>query len=129
MNRGTIELNYSKTIQQADNLDGLASMARITAEQQINPCLQNVSARWKGENSSIYISKGSSIISETTRYASEINRVASVIREVARRIREAELEALRIEEERAYLAQLEEEKRIREKEKTSKGNKGGKNQY
>jgi uncharacterized protein YukE len=120
MDRETIEFNYSKAIRQAESVERLASSVDGMADNEIDICIQNLSTRWKGDNSAEFISKTSTVVGNTENLSSNLIGISAAIRNAAEAIREAELEALRIEEERAYLARLEEERLLREKEKISK---------
>ncbi len=120
MDRETIEFNYSKAIRQDESVERLASSVDGMADNEIDICIQNLSTRWKGDNSTEFISKTSTVVGNTENLSSNLISISAAIRNAAEAIREAELEALRIEEERAYLARLEEERLLREKEKSSK---------
>ena len=120
MDRETIEFNYSITIKQAEDVERLASSVDCMADNEIVICVQNISTRWKGDNSVKFISKISTVVDNTENLSSNLISISAAIRNAEEAIREAGLEALRIEEERAYLARLEEERLLREKEKSSK---------
>ena len=58
LSRGTIQFNFQKARQQADRLDELAGrLTKLTASEYAG-AMQNISANWKGENASAYLSKG-----------------------------------------------------------------------
>ena len=126
MDRATIEFNYSRALDQASKIDTTAGRLKTISDTDLKGVLQNVSAGWKGENANKYIVKGDILYGRICRVAGGLNSVASAIRAAAKTIYEAELEALRIEEERAYLARLaaeEAERKAREEEATKTVNK------
>ena len=58
LSRGTIQFNFQKARQQADRLEERAGrLTKLTASEYAG-AMQNISANWKGENASAYLSKG-----------------------------------------------------------------------
>ena len=102
LSRGTIQFNFQKARQQADRLDELAGrLTKLTASEYAG-AMQNISANWKGENASAYLSKGARLQGDMEETAKSLHNVASEIRAVARRIYDAEMRALAIAEARRY---------------------------
>lgn len=109
MDRATIEFNFSRAIDQASKLEDAVERIKNVANSNLKDAMQYVSVAWKGENSQKYISKGDILSGKMFGVAGGVNSVASTVRAVAKNIYDAEMEALRIEEERAYQARLAEE--------------------
>ena len=105
MDRGTIELKYSNAIHQAEALEGLAFSSINSLKNDINLSAQNLSRGWKGEEMDIYNSKINSSEGKIISLRNNLISAASVIRIAAKNIYDAEMEALAIELERAYLEQ------------------------
>jgi len=120
MDRATIEFNFTRAKQQAAELDSAAGNVRTMANSNIQNCIQGTANAWKGENSIKFIAKGDTIKSKFVSVASGINSVASTVRAIAQNIYNAEMEALRIEEERAYQARLAAEAAQRAREEAEK---------
>ena len=127
MDRATIEFNFSKAKEQASKLETTAGRIRTISNSNVKSAMQDVSIAWKGENSQKYVSKGDVIAGKIVTVANGVTAVASTIRAVAKNIYDAEMEALRIEEERAYRARLAEEaKKKAEEEAAKSSSKNGK---
>lgn len=102
MTEATIFLNFQKAKQQADELEQIAGDLSKLSSKSLNDVLQNVSANWKGESASQYLSKGSILQEDLTETAKSLLDIASEIRTIAKRIYDAEMEALRIAQTRSY---------------------------
>lgn len=100
--RRTIEFNFRKALGQADRLDTVANNLSRLSGTEFGGTLQNLSGSWKGENASLYLSKGSSLQVKMNKTASELHAVASDIRRIAKRIYDAEMAALAIASSRTY---------------------------
>ena len=120
MDRATIEFNFSRAKDLASRLENTGLRIKNVANSNLKDAMQHVSIAWKGENSQKYVSKGDIISAKMVGIAGGVNSVASTIRAVAKNIYDAEMEALRIEEERAYQARLAEEARKKAEEEAAK---------
>lgn len=100
--RQTIEFNFRKALGQADKIDTIANNLSKLSGTEFGGTLQNLSVNWKGENASIYLSKGSSLQEKVNGTASELHSVASDIRTIAKRLYDAEMAALSMAAERIY---------------------------
>jgi uncharacterized protein YukE len=124
MDRATIEFNFSRAIDQASKLEDAVERIKNVANSNLKDAMQYVSVAWKGENSQKYISKGDILSGKMFGVAGGVNSVASTVRAVAKNIYDAEMEALRIEEERAYQARLAAEEAERKaRDEAAKANK------
>lgn len=100
--RQTIEFNFRKALGQADKIDTIANNLSKLSGTEFGGTLQNLSVNWKGENASLYLSKGSSLQEKMNGTVSELHSVASDIRTIAKRLYDAEMAALSIAAERIY---------------------------
>lgn len=98
--RRTIEFDFRLAKQKANELDEIAENLQNLSNNKLNNTMQNLSAGWKGESASLYLSKGQTLQEEMIKTSKNLRQVAGTIRTVAKRIYEAEMEALRIAEER-----------------------------
>nr|WP_288827934.1 WXG100 family type VII secretion target [uncultured Clostridium sp.] len=98
--RKTIEFDFRLAKQKANELDEIAENLQNLSNNKFNNTMQNLSASWKGESASLYLNKGQTLQKDMIKTSKNLRQVASTIRAVARRIYEAEMEALRIAEER-----------------------------
>ena len=98
--RRTIEFDFRLAKQKANELDEIAENLQNLSNNKFNNTMQNLSASWKGESASLYLSKGQMLQEDIINTSKNLRQVASTIRTVAKRIYEAEMEALRIAEER-----------------------------
>jgi len=98
--RKTIEFDFRLVKQKANELDEIAENLQNLSNNKFNNTMQNLSASWKGESASLYLNKGQTLQKDMIKTSKNLRQVASTIRAVARRIYEAEMEALRIAEER-----------------------------
>lgn len=102
MSRASIEFDFRKAKQQAVRLDAAAEQLRRIANNNFQDTLQGISASWTGENSRHYLDKGMKLKNQMAQTARKLNGIASEIRTAAQRIYFAEMEALRIAEEREF---------------------------
>lgn len=100
--RASIEFDFHKAKAQADRLDAVADQLNRLSDHKFGGTMQHLSANWKGENASLYLSKGGKLQGQMNETARELHNIASDIRAVAERIYRAEMEALRIAEQREY---------------------------
>ncbi|WP_349943930.1 WXG100 family type VII secretion target [Lacrimispora sp. BS-2] len=98
--RRTIEFDFRLAKQKANELDEIAENLQNLSNNKFNNTMQNLSAGWKGESASLYLNKGQILQEDIIKTSKNLREVASTIRAVAKRIYEAEMEALRIAEER-----------------------------
>ena len=100
--RASIEFDFHKAKAQADKLDSIADQLSRLADSKFGNTMQHLSSNWKGENASLYLDKGGRLQEQMDGTAGELHSIASDIRAIARRIYEAEMNALRIAEQREY---------------------------
>ena len=100
--RGTIEINFRQAMNQANKIDAIANDLSTLSKSKFGGSLQNLAGAWKGENASLYLSKGSTLQSKMNTTASSLHTAASDIRTAAKRLYDAEMTALSIAESRTY---------------------------
>lgn len=100
MERNAIEINFSEACAQADKLEALAVNMKKIANQQLNQTFQELSAAWKGETATAYLSKAERVVESILSAADEINRIGQQVRAKAKLIYNAEISALHIAENR-----------------------------
>lgn len=100
--RASIEFNFRKAMNQADQIDGIANSLSRLSRDRFGSTMQGISASWKGDNASLYLSKGEKLQGNMDGTASELHSIASDIRTVAKRLYRAEMAALAIAQRREY---------------------------
>lgn len=108
--RYSIQMDFDKANRQADELDDIANSVDREANRSLTDTLNALGNDWRGENADKYIKKGFTLKEGMNDTARSLRQAASTIRYVAKRIYDAEMENLRIAEER----QREEERRAAE---------------
>lgn len=100
--REVIEINFRQAMRQADKIDAIANDLGKLSEEKFGSVLQNLAGAWKGENASLYLSKGSTLQGKMSGTVNSLHAVASDIRAAARRLYDAEMAALSIASNRTY---------------------------
>ena len=100
--RESIQFDFDQARRQADSLDRIAGNLDDLGKNKLDNSMQTLSQNWRGANADAYLTKGGALKQEITSSASELRNIASDIRTIARNIYNAEMEALRIAEEREY---------------------------
>lgn len=102
--RYQIQMNFSQAERKAAELDGIAGDLSRLSGTDLQNTLNSLGNNWKGENAGLYIGKGFQLIENMEKTAASLRQTAETIRSVARNIYNAEMEALRIAEEREAAA-------------------------
>ena len=95
-----ILFNYTLAIRQAAALDALSDSLRNTVNNKMSGILNQVGVAWKSESSQQYMQKGEQVKEELLASARNISDIAQTIRKIAERVKAAEMEAVRIANER-----------------------------
>ena len=103
--RASIEFDFQRARQQADTLEQIASRLDRLVGQEFAGTMQDISHHWKGQNADAYLGKASRLQSNMSASARSLATIANNIRTAAKRMYDAEMEALRIAEERLYQGQ------------------------
>jgi len=99
-----IEMDFSRANQKAQELDEIAADLSKLSNTDLENTLQGLNNEWKGENATKYIQKGTLLKGKISNTAANLKSVASTIRTIARNTYNAEMEALRIAEQREAAA-------------------------
>ena len=91
-----INLNYSKAINQAEQLEGAARDLKNLANNDFQGCLDSIAVDWKGENARAYINKGIKLKDDIEKSAAGLEKAAKTIRNIAERTRDADINARNI---------------------------------
>ena len=102
MTKRTIIFNYRKAMNQARELEKVASDVKNLSNQKLAASLQELAAGWKGESAALYLDKGNSLREDMLVISKRLMDTADVIRGIAWRIYRAEMDALETAEERRY---------------------------
>lgn len=102
--RERIEMDFTRATQKANELDGIADKLSKLADTDLQNTLDGLNNDWKGDNAGEYIKKGFALKENMDKTVKGIRDTASTIRTVAKNIYDAEMEALRIAEEREAAA-------------------------
>lgn len=100
--RQSIEFDFNQAKRHADELDSIAENLDNLSKNKLNQSMQTLSQNWKGANAAAYLSKGNALENDISKSASQLRSIASDIRTIAQNIYDAEMEALRMAEERKY---------------------------
>ncbi len=106
--RYQISMDFGQAKRKADELERIADELGRLAGTEFADTLNNLGNNWKGDNAQAYIQKGMSLKEKMENTAGSLRASASTIRTVAKNIYDAEMEALRIAEERGALRTREE---------------------
>lgn len=100
--REQIEFDFKRALNQAGQIDTIANNLSRLSRSEFQNTLQNLSVQWKGDNASLYLSKGSRLQGEMDKTAGALHSIAEDIRTIAKRLYEAEMAALAIAMDRTY---------------------------
>ncbi len=101
-NRNTIRLNFNRAKQQADRLEEIGNEIKRMASRDYEDTLNGISTAWKGENANAYLAKARVLQGNINSTGNDLIAVANEIRRKAQRVYNAEMEALRIAEQREF---------------------------
>lgn len=102
--RHQIQMDFTRATQKANELDGIADNLSRLADTDLQNTLDGLNNDWKGDNAGEYIKKGFALKEDMDKTVKDIRETAGTIRTVAKNIYDAEMEALRIAEEREAAA-------------------------
>lgn len=101
--RSEIIMDYNRVMGLADQLDSLAGKLKQEVDGTVRGTLDSLRAAWQGEKSELFMSRSYDFILNAASSADSLQSFAYSIRSNAQRVYNAEMEALRIAEERSYL--------------------------
>ena len=102
--RHQIQMDFTRATQKAKELDDIADNLSRLADTDLQNTLDGLNNDWKGDNAGEYIKKGFALKEDMDKTVKDIRETAGTIRTVAKNIYDAEMEALRIAEEREAAA-------------------------
>ena len=102
--RTQIQMDFNHATQKANELDEIANDLSKLSGTDLQNTLNSLGNNWKGDNATLYIQKGFSLKESMDTTVTSIRQTAATIRAIAKNIYDAEMEALRIAEERAAAA-------------------------
>lgn len=102
--RYQIQMDFNRAKQKAQDLDNIANDLSRLSGTDLRNTLDGLSHDWKGDNANKYIQKGYTLKNSMDNTVKNLRNVASTIRTIAQNIYNAEMEALRIAEEREAAA-------------------------
>ena len=102
--RHQIQMDFKRATQKAKELDDIADNLSKLADTDLQNTLDGLNNDWKGDNAGEYIKKGFALKENMDKTVKDIRETAGTIRTVAKNIYDAEMEALRIAEEREAAA-------------------------
>lgn len=100
--RERIEFNFRQALGQADRIDEAAERLSRLSGREFRMSLDNLSANWRGDAASMYMTKGNRLQEQMDGTAKELHAAAAGIRTLARRMYNAEINAWRIAASRNY---------------------------
>ena len=100
MTYAEIHFNYAQAIKQASTLESIAKNLDKRANSDLSGIMHDVNIAWKSDSAAAYINKGKKVKEDILTSARNLRTIASSIRTIAKTVRDAELEALRIANER-----------------------------
>ncbi|WP_455713936.1 WXG100 family type VII secretion target [Anaerosporobacter sp.] len=104
MSEASIMFDFQVAKRQADEIDAIADQLSNLSNKKFENTMQTLSNNWKGTSAESYLSKCTKLQGTMGTTASNMRTVASNIRSVAQKIYDAEMENLRLAQERAAVS-------------------------
>lgn len=123
--RYQIQMDFDRAARQANELDNIANNLSTISGKDFPDILNQLGGDWKGDNADKYIRKGFALTENMQKTVVSLRQTANTIRSIAKNIYDAEMEALRIAEEREAAERRAAEERAREQARFSGGGGGG----
>ena len=100
--RYEITMDYNRVMSMTSELESLGESFRRVAADQSRDAIRNLGGSWQGENYSAFMRKAETALDDANEIAEFICNMARQIRSNARYVYNAEMEAVRLAEERNY---------------------------
>lgn len=100
MTEKTIQMNYRRSLEQAKELEEQAARLHRVASSDLETMLVQLRSAWTGANADQYAAKCCVLQQKIEKTALELERSAQTLRAAAQRLYHAEMEALRLAQER-----------------------------
>lgn len=123
--RYQIQMDFQKATQKAGELDQIADNLSKLAGTDLSNTLNSLNNDWKGDNATAYLKKGYGLKERMDSTVKDLRATAGTIRSIAKNIYDAEMEALRIAEEREAAARAAREAAEAAKKAAQKSSGGG----
>ncbi|MDO4187435.1 MAG: hypothetical protein Q4D29_00460 [Lachnospiraceae bacterium] len=91
-----IEMNFSRALSQAEELENLSKELNQMATEHIRGALKMLMFNWQGDNSKLFIEKGEVLTKEMIETADDIIKVAKNITTTANIVYNAETAAMQL---------------------------------
>ncbi len=85
-----MKFNYQQTIQQAQNLEHLASDLTSKTKPALNGVKENLNAAWTGDNGKTFIKFLGEVESDMDKKAKYLKSVSDYLKKTAKKIKQAE---------------------------------------
>lgn len=102
--RSQIMMDFDRAKQKANELDNIANDLSGISSRDLQGTMEGLANDWKGDNATAYIKKGYTVKEKLDVIVTDLHNTANTIRAIAKNIYDAEMEALRIAEEREAAA-------------------------
>ena len=99
---GKIDIDLSKAIGQAKELERISNKLSQIAKQNMSDSISNIYRNWEGDNGAEFCRKGHVIVEDIDELATKLNSVAAKIKVVAKRTYDAEKKIQDIAMKRTY---------------------------
>ena len=96
MTKSQIEMDFSRAIAQAEELEEISKELSNIASAHIKGAFSLLSGSWKGENSAEYLERGNLLTEDMFGTADDLIKVAKNIRSTAKIVYNAEQAALQL---------------------------------
>ncbi|MBD5459952.1 MAG: WXG100 family type VII secretion target [Lachnospiraceae bacterium] len=123
--RYQIQMDFNKAGQKANDLDDIADRLSRIADTDLQNVLNSLGSDWKGDNAGAYIQKSQGVREHMQETVKDLRNTATTIRTIAKNIYDAEMEAVRIAEEREAAARRAAEDAARRAAEEAARNVGG----
>lgn len=97
-----IDIDFAAVMEQAARLGEIADSMKELAEKNFDGALQNIAQNWKGENASLYLTKGDTLETNMKDTAKRLKSIAESIENRARYIKSKEDHAINVAIRRTY---------------------------
>ena len=97
-----IDLDYRRAMNQAAELDQLASQLDTQANDNFPGIIEQVKGAWQGDNANKYVSKANNLPGKMKGAAEDLRTIASTIRTIAQNTYNAEKTAYELAQNRTY---------------------------
>ena len=98
--RAEIRFHFQQALNQADKLESIADNLEGRAGNKLSSSISDLSGAWRGSNAKQFLRKEDALADDIRRSANQLRDIAGDIKRIAKIVYNAEMEALRIANER-----------------------------